>query len=221
MARGKSTGRKAPRKQQLATEPEVDTNLPRNLRKRHSTAVSNGHDTKAKAKPASDEVKKADVFEKEIRFFWKETLQGLKEELEEEELEQVLLDNISSKEKLKYCIELVASQVCESLFESFVRDYEDYARNDVEELTVRMVNKQLEFNHLENDIKLLNETRTSLLDLTRQEKQEFDQLFKKKADKEVEIHEYIETLTKQKVDLTIDIYLFTQQREDYTQHGKD
>ncbi|XP_026398262.1 kinetochore protein SLK19-like [Papaver somniferum] len=107
--------KEAPLASLVLPEPEVDTNLPRNLRRRHSTAVSNGHDTNEKAKPASDEV-------------------------------------------------------CESLFESFVRDYEDYARNDVEELTVRM------------------------------------------ADKEIEIHEDIETLTKQKVDLTIDIYSLNKEK---------
>ncbi|KAI3879733.1 hypothetical protein MKX03_017431 [Papaver bracteatum] len=105
-------------------------------------------------KPLTDNyIKGLEVFAMKMRHFWKETLDEIRTTLKAKQHELVLLENVSPKAKLDYCVELLAVRVSETVISDVVcSGYKEFASDEINELSVKLVQKQLDYDSLKAEV---------------------------------------------------------------------
>lgn len=94
----------------------------------------------------------------------------------------MLLENVSPKAKLEYCVELLAVRVSETVISDVCSGYKEFASDEITELSIKLVQKQLDYDCLVSDIKVLSEERKKFRDSAEKENEELFKFFKEKKE---------------------------------------
>ncbi|MCL7025827.1 hypothetical protein MKW94_012800 [Papaver nudicaule] len=146
-------------------------------------------------KPLTDDYMKGiEVFATKMKLFWKEMLDELQTTLKKKEHELVLLENVTPKAKLDYCVELLAVRVSEAVISDFCSSYKDFASEGIVELSRTLVQKQLDYDSLVSDIEVLSRERNKFRESAEKENEELYKFFKEKRDEIKRLEEEREEL---------------------------